>query len=116
MLTMLKNICSSPQDVKQQGLNDTLDNLATIDSLELLSAALSNVIDQGGTNTLTNVLNSLNSLLALKLKGKHTLYLYNTPLELTFNNLGGLVSIKTGRSLPNKQSKHLKPSLKRKLP
>ena len=83
-----------------------------MDNLEALSDSLSNVIDQGGTNTLTMLLNSLNSLLVLKLKGKHNLYLYNIPLELTFNNLGGLVSIETQGSLPNKQSKHLKPAQK----
>tara|TARA_R110000787_G_scaffold44901_6_gene109812 strand:+ start:1010 stop:1360 length:351 start_codon:yes stop_codon:yes gene_type:complete len=116
MLTFLKNICLSPVEVEQQLLNKTLSSLATMDNLEALSDSLSNVIDQGGTNTLTMLLNSLNSLLALKLTGKHKLYLYNTPLELTFNNLGGLVSIEAQGSLPNKQSKHLKSAIKNKIP
>lgn len=116
MLSFLKNIGLSPEEVNNQILNNRLNDLSVIDNLETLSDSLSNVIDQGGTVTLTMLLNSLNNLLALKLTGVHTLHLYNIPLELTFNNLGGLVSMKVLGSLPNKKSKYLKPALKSKLP
>ena len=116
MLTFIKNLGVSPEDIDQQVLSKKLNALSIVDSLEDLSDSLSDVIDQGGTNTLIMLLNSLNSLLALKLTGVHKLHLYNIPLELTFNNIGGLVSMRVLGSLPNKQSKHLKPAIKRDLP
>jgi hypothetical protein len=109
---VLNEIFLSPDEIKDKEMSDKLAELAIMDNLEHLQDALEHTIKQGGTNTVNHTVDALNNLLALKLTGKHKMYLCNTPVELSFNYQGGLVSIKVQGELPKKDSIHLKPALK----
>tara|TARA_R110000851_G_C12897152_1_gene547754 strand:+ start:368 stop:712 length:345 start_codon:yes stop_codon:yes gene_type:complete len=102
----------TPEQAYDQALQDKLNELDIEHNLEHLQDALNSVSTQAGSHVLSNTLNSLNSLLALKLTGKHVIYLCNVKVELTFNKSGGLVSMQSAAPLPVVQSIHTKPALK----
>jgi hypothetical protein len=97
----------------QEKLAKKLAELDITNHLELLQDAMALVVDQGGSNPLNIMLDSLNDLLKLKVTGDHTIYLCNTPVKVSFNRAGGLTGLKVVQGeLPKRDSVHLKPALK----
>ena len=110
----IDSIFNSPSEIQENKKQDLLDKLDVEYKLEHLADSLRDIMDQGGSNVLSQMLSKLNGLLALRLTGEHLIYIDNIPIKLSFNRFGGLESIESTKALPNKQSKHLKPALKKR--